>query len=116
MIAAILRVVVAGCTDAHFGAPPELTDRYEQGVLEEAAVGAVLLGDFKRLREGDTVKRTGKVMSLPVGPAMIGRVVNPLGLEGQIISGTTGAEIGGKFRISNMGPDAEPQPAPNSDV
>ncbi|MDC3378981.1 F0F1 ATP synthase subunit alpha [Planctomycetota bacterium] len=47
--------------------------------LEEASVGAVLLGDYKKLREGDTVKRTGRVMSIPVGPAMIGRVVNPLG-------------------------------------
>ncbi|MDF1665687.1 MAG: F0F1 ATP synthase subunit alpha, partial [Planctomycetota bacterium] len=47
--------------------------------LEEASVGAVLLGDFTKLREGDTVKRTGRVMSIPVGEAMIGRVVNPLG-------------------------------------
>lgn len=47
--------------------------------LEEASVGAVLLGDYKNLREGDTVKRTGRVMSIPVGDAMIGRVVNPLG-------------------------------------
>ena len=48
--------------------------------LEESSVGAVLLGDFKKLREGDTVKRTGKVMSIPTGPEMIGRVVNPLGV------------------------------------
>ena len=47
--------------------------------LEEASVGCVLLGDYKLLREGDTVKRTGKVMSIPVGPETIGRVVNPLG-------------------------------------
>jgi len=47
--------------------------------LEESSVGAVLLGDYKILREGDTVKRTGKVMSVPVGPEMIGRVVTPLG-------------------------------------
>jgi F-type H+/Na+-transporting ATPase subunit alpha len=47
--------------------------------LEESSVGAVLLGDYKKLREGDTVKRTGTVMSIPCGPEMIGRVVNPLG-------------------------------------
>jgi F-type H+/Na+-transporting ATPase subunit alpha len=47
--------------------------------LEESSVGAVLLGDFKNLREGDTVKRTGRVMSIPAGDAMVGRVVNPLG-------------------------------------
>jgi F-type H+/Na+-transporting ATPase subunit alpha len=47
--------------------------------LEEDQVGAVLLGDYTEIREGDTVKRTNKIMSVPVGEAMIGRVVNPLG-------------------------------------
>jgi F-type H+/Na+-transporting ATPase subunit alpha len=47
--------------------------------LEETSVGVVLLGDYTQLREGDQVKRTRKVMSLPVGEAMIGRVVTPLG-------------------------------------
>ncbi len=47
--------------------------------LDEDQVGAVLLGDFAELREGDQVKRTGKIMSVPVGEAMIGRVVNALG-------------------------------------
>ncbi len=47
--------------------------------LDEDQVGAVLLGEFDRLREGDQVKRTGKIMSVPVGEALIGRVVNALG-------------------------------------
>jgi F-type H+/Na+-transporting ATPase subunit alpha len=47
--------------------------------LEEDQVGTVLLGDYTEIREGDTVKRTNKIMSVPVGEAMIGRVVNPLG-------------------------------------
>ncbi|WP_047489698.1 F0F1 ATP synthase subunit alpha [Terriglobus sp. TAA 43] len=47
--------------------------------LDEDQVGAVLLGDFTEIKEGDTVKRTGKIMSVPVGDAMIGRVVNALG-------------------------------------
>jgi F-type H+-transporting ATPase subunit alpha len=47
--------------------------------LEEDQVGAVLLGDYHDIKEGDTVKRTGKIMSVPVGEAMVGRVVNPLG-------------------------------------
>src|SRR5580692_10638116 len=47
--------------------------------LEEDQVGAVLLGDYTEIKEGDTVKRTGKIMSVPVGEAMIGRVVNALG-------------------------------------
>ena len=47
--------------------------------LEEEQVGAVLLGEADEIREGDEVKRTGTIMSVPVGEAMIGRVVNALG-------------------------------------
>src|SRR5947208_3114765 len=47
--------------------------------LEEDQVGTVLLGDYSTIREGDEVKRTGRIMSIPVGDAMIGRVVNALG-------------------------------------
>lgn len=47
--------------------------------LEEDNVGAVLLGDNKSINEGDTVKTTGRVVEVPVGDAMIGRVVNALG-------------------------------------
>ena len=47
--------------------------------LEEEEVGAVLLGESSELQEGDTVRRTNLVMSAPVGPELIGRVVNPLG-------------------------------------
>jgi len=47
--------------------------------LEEDQVGTVLLGDYTAIKEGDTVKRTRTIMSVPVGDALIGRVVNPLG-------------------------------------
>jgi F-type H+/Na+-transporting ATPase subunit alpha len=47
--------------------------------LEEDQVGAVLLGDYTVIQEGDEVKRTGRIMSVPVGDEMIGRVVNALG-------------------------------------
>ena len=47
--------------------------------LEEDNVGAVLFGDYELVSEGDTVRRTGRVSSVPVGEAMIGRVVNALG-------------------------------------
>jgi F-type H+/Na+-transporting ATPase subunit alpha len=47
--------------------------------LEEDQVGAVLLGDFTEIKEGDEVKRTGSIMSVPVGDALIGRVVDALG-------------------------------------
>ncbi|MFM2147509.1 MAG: hypothetical protein RL546_679, partial [Chloroflexota bacterium] len=47
--------------------------------LGEETVGAVLLGDAKSIKEGDTVKTTGRVVEVPVGPELIGRVVDPLG-------------------------------------
>jgi len=47
--------------------------------LEEDQVGVVVLGDYTEIREGDEVKRTGRIMSVPVGDALIGRVVNSLG-------------------------------------
>src|SRR6202167_3170457 len=47
--------------------------------LEEDQVGSVILGDYTELKEGQEVKRTGKILSVPVGPAMIGRVVDALG-------------------------------------
>ena len=47
--------------------------------LEEEDVGAVLLGDYSGIKEGDEVRRTGRIMSIPVGEAMIGRVVDALG-------------------------------------
>src|SRR5438445_7277406 len=47
--------------------------------LEEDKVGAVLFGDFQTIKEGDLVKRTGRIMQVPVGDALIGRVVDALG-------------------------------------
>jgi len=47
--------------------------------LEEDNIGAVVMGDYLVLREGDTVRRTGRVLEVPVGPEFLGRVVSPLG-------------------------------------
>src|SRR5258706_2335704 len=47
--------------------------------LEEESVGTVLLGEFKGIKEGDPVKRTGRIISVPVGDELLGRVVNALG-------------------------------------
>src|SRR6186713_2567500 len=58
---------------------------FEHGVfgialnLEEDSVGTVLLGDYTEVKEGDSVKRTGRIISVPVGDEMLGRVVNALG-------------------------------------
>ncbi|HMQ04937.1 MAG TPA: F0F1 ATP synthase subunit alpha [Pyrinomonadaceae bacterium] len=60
--------------------------------LEEDKVGSVLFGDFQKIREGDEVKRTRRIMSVPVGDAMIGRVVdalgNPIDGKGEVITDT----------------------------
>src|SRR3982751_2512157 len=47
--------------------------------LEEDKVGAVLFGDYEKIKGGDEVRRTKRIMSVPVGEGMIGRVVDPLG-------------------------------------
>jgi F-type H+/Na+-transporting ATPase subunit alpha len=82
-------VIDAGDGIAHVeGLPSVMTQElleFEGGVLgvalnlDEHNVGAVILGDFERLEEGQQVKRTGEVLSVPVGDAFLGRVINPLG-------------------------------------
>ena len=61
--------------------------------LDEDSVGAVLLGSESTIKEGDEVKRTGRIIEVPVGDAMLGRVVNPLGQaidgQGEINTGKT---------------------------
>ena len=47
--------------------------------LEQDSVGAVILGDYKGISEGDSVKTTGKILEVPVGDALLGRVVDSLG-------------------------------------
>ncbi len=60
--------------------------------LERETIGAVILGETSKVREGDTVKRTGRILSIPVSAAMVGRVIDPLGRpldgKGPIAAGT----------------------------
>ena len=69
--------------------------------LEEDTVSVVILGTDNGIKEGDTVKRTGRVVSVPVGQGLIGRVVNALG-----------APIDGKGTIENDGVRPIESPAP----
>ncbi len=69
--------------------------------LEEDQVGAVLLGEYTAIKEGDEVKRTGRIMSVPVGEAMIGRVVNALG---QPIDGKGPIQASGHLPIERLAP------------
>ncbi|MCX7680324.1 MAG: F0F1 ATP synthase subunit alpha, partial [Spirochaetes bacterium] len=48
--------------------------------LEENSIGAVILGDYLSIQEGDSVKRLNRVLAVPVGEELLGRVVNPLGI------------------------------------
>lgn len=61
--------------------------------LEESSVGVVILGDYLKIREGMSIKRTGRILEVPTGDALIGRVVNPLGQpldgKGPIVSKST---------------------------
>ncbi|MFA5872005.1 MAG: F0F1 ATP synthase subunit alpha [Parcubacteria group bacterium] len=62
--------------------------------LEEDQVGAMILGEYENIKEGDTVKSTGKILSIPVSDGVLGRVVNPLGMpvdgKGEILSASGG--------------------------
>ena len=62
--------------------------------LEEDKVGAVLFGNYEKIKEGDEVRRTKRIMSVPVGDEIIGRVVDPLGRP---LDGRGPIETGGKF-------------------
>ncbi|MGD1094704.1 MAG: F0F1 ATP synthase subunit alpha [Bryobacteraceae bacterium] len=69
--------------------------------LEEEDVGAVLLGNYEGIKEGDEVRRTGRIMSVPVGEGMIGRVVDALGLP---IDGKGPIESKGYNQIERIAP------------
>src|SRR5579872_1926029 len=69
--------------------------------LEEDQVGAVLLGEYAEIKEGDEVKRTGRIMSVPVGEALIGRVVNALG---QPIDGKGPVQTSEFFAVERLAP------------
>ena len=69
--------------------------------LEEESVGVVLLGEYTQIKEGDQVKRTGRIISVPVGEEMLGRVVNALG---QPIDGKGPIAVGQMTPIDRLAP------------
>ena len=76
--------IVAGLQDVMAGEMLEFTseDKSVYGLalnLEEDSIGSVILGDYKHLKEGDVVKSTNRILEVPVGDTLVGRVVNPLG-------------------------------------
>ncbi|MEI7741882.1 MAG: F0F1 ATP synthase subunit alpha [bacterium] len=69
--------------------------------LEEDAVGVIILGDGANVREGESVKRTGRVLSIPVGDSLVGRVVNPLGV---VIDGKAEPKTTAFYPIERVAP------------
>ena len=69
--------------------------------LEEDTVGAIVLGDYTNIKEGDVVERTGKIMSVPVSDALIGRVVNALG---EPIDGKAAIKAKKEYPIERVAP------------
>ncbi len=69
--------------------------------LEQDSVGAVVLGDYKTIKEGDTVKTTGRILEVPVGPGLLGRVVDALGAP---IDGKGAIEAAGTAPIERVAP------------
>jgi len=74
-------VRIHGLTDARYGEMLEFPENtFGMALnLEQDSVGAVVLGDYKHISEGDTVKTTGKILEVPIGEALLGRVVDALG-------------------------------------
>jgi len=75
-------VRIHGLTDACYGEMLEFPQNtFGMALnLERDSVGAVVLGDYKHISEGDTVKTTGRILEVPIGEAMLGRVVDALGM------------------------------------
>ncbi len=69
--------------------------------LEETEVGAIILGDFKSIREGQEVRTTGKLLSVPVGKGLLGRVVNTLG---QPVDGKGPIKESGFYPVEKIAP------------
>ncbi len=69
--------------------------------LEEDAVGVIILGDFSKIKEGDEVKATGKILEIPVSDSVLGRVVNAIGLP---IDGKGAIKAGKTYPIEKVAP------------
>ncbi|MCH7824678.1 MAG: F0F1 ATP synthase subunit alpha, partial [Acidobacteria bacterium] len=80
--------------------------------LEEDNVGAVLLSESSSVREGDTVKRTGRVIQVPIGEALLGRVVTPLGEPVDGLGPVNASEFGVIERIAPGVVDRQPVSEP----
>ena len=76
--------------------------------LDVREIGAVLLGDGRSIEEGQTVRRTGEILSVPVGDGFLGRVVDPLGNP---IDGQGPIEAEARRALELQAPDGRPAPA-----
>lgn len=78
-------VIASGLTNVMYGELVEIIDDEHKSIsgltmnLEEGSVGIIVLGAYTHISEGNEIRTTGKIFSVPIGPELIGRVVNPLG-------------------------------------
>lgn len=96
-------VRIHGLADARYGEMLEFPQNtFGMALnLEQDSVGAVVLGDYKHISEGDTVKTTGRILEVPIGEAMLGRVVDALGIP---IDGKGPIETEGSAPIEKIAP------------
>jgi F-type H+/Na+-transporting ATPase subunit alpha len=96
-------VRIHGLGDARYGEMLQFSaDTFGLALnLEQDSVGAVVLGDYKNIVEGDTVKTTGRILEVPVGPEMLGRVVDALGVP---IDGKGGITATAKAPLERVAP------------
>jgi F-type H+-transporting ATPase subunit alpha len=96
-------VRIHGLTDVQYGEMIEFPgDSFGLALnLEQDSVGAVVLGDYKHISEGDTVKTTGRILEVPVGEGLLGRVVNALG---EPIDGKGPIEAAGSSPVEKVAP------------
>jgi F-type H+-transporting ATPase subunit alpha len=96
-------VVIQGLDNASYGEIIETEKGIKAMVIDltEDLAGAIVLGDYLKIRAGDIVRATGKVLAIPVGPEFLGRVVNPLG-EAQ--DGMGRIEADGEYPVEKVAP------------
>ena len=81
--------------------------------LEEDSVGVIVLGDYSKIKEGDTVKRTNRILSVPVGDDFVGRVINPLG---EAIDGKGSIKSDDVFPVERIAPGVMTRESVNEPV
>jgi len=95
--------ILSGLQDVFYGEIIEFDNGTQAFVIDltEEAIGAVILGDFESLRSGDSAKSTGKILSVPVGESLLGRVIDPLA---ESLDGLNKIKLNQRYPIEKIAP------------